>query len=91
VKHLSTPEFDAFLHELHRVLEPRGLALTWEFGPTGNRRLDAWRGSSGPPWSACGCAPRGRCAHMRTPPASGSRATLICARSCFHRSREHPS
>jgi SAM-dependent methyltransferase len=42
VKHLSTPEFDAFLHELHRVLEPRGLALTWEFGPTGNRRLDAW-------------------------------------------------
>ena len=42
VKHLSTPEFDAFLRELHRVLAPRGLALIWEFGPTGNHRLDAW-------------------------------------------------
>jgi ubiquinone/menaquinone biosynthesis C-methylase UbiE len=33
---------DAFLHEVHRVLAPRGLALIWEFGPTGNRRLDSW-------------------------------------------------
>ena len=42
VKHLSTPELDAFLREVHRVLAPRGLALIWEFGPTGNRRLDSW-------------------------------------------------
>jgi len=42
VKHLSTPELDALLREVRRVLAPRGLALIWEFGPTGNRRLDAW-------------------------------------------------
>ena len=42
VKHLSTLELDCFLRELHRVLAPQGLALIWEFGPTGNRRLDTW-------------------------------------------------
>ena len=42
VKHLRTQELDAFLGEVRRVLAPRGLALIWEFGPTGNRRLDAW-------------------------------------------------
>ncbi len=42
VKHLSTPDLRSFLREIHRVLAPRGLALIWEFGPTGNQRLDAW-------------------------------------------------
>ena len=42
VKHLSTPELESLLSEVHRVLAPRGLALIWEFGPTGNQRLDAW-------------------------------------------------
>jgi SAM-dependent methyltransferase len=42
VKHLNTPDFDAFLREVYRVLAPGGLALIWEFGPTGDQRLDAW-------------------------------------------------
>jgi len=41
-KHLNTPELGSFLREVRRVLVPRGLALIWEFGPTGNQRLDAW-------------------------------------------------
>lgn len=42
VKHLGDEELRAFLREVNRVLEPGGLALIWEFGPTGNPRLDRW-------------------------------------------------
>ena len=41
-KHLDDAELRAFLREVNRVLEPGGLALIWEFGPTGNPRLDRW-------------------------------------------------
>ena len=42
VKHLDDDDVRALLSEVHRVLEPGGLAVVWEFGPTGNPRLDAW-------------------------------------------------
>ncbi|TAK73437.1 MAG: class I SAM-dependent methyltransferase [Dehalococcoidia bacterium] len=42
VKHLDDDDARAFFIEVRRVLEPGGLALIWEFGPTGNRALDAW-------------------------------------------------
>ena len=42
VKHLDDRELRAFFREMNRVLAPGGLALIWEFGPTGNRRLDRW-------------------------------------------------
>lgn len=42
VKHLDDGELRALLAEVKRVLEPGGLALIWEFGPSGNRRLDRW-------------------------------------------------
>lgn len=41
-KHLDDAELNALLVEVLRVLAPGGLALIWEFGPTGNPRLDAW-------------------------------------------------
>ena len=42
VKHLDDVDLLGLLLEIRRVLEPGGLALMWEFGPTGNPRLDAW-------------------------------------------------
>jgi len=42
VKHFDDIDLLGFLAEVKRVLEPGGLALIWEFGPTGSRRLDAW-------------------------------------------------
>ena len=50
--HLEKPAL--FLREARRVLAPGGLALVWEFGPTGHPVLDAWnaavvsRGVRGP-------------------------------------------
>lgn len=41
-KHLDDAELNALLVEVLRILAPGGLALIWEFGPTGNPRLDAW-------------------------------------------------
>jgi SAM-dependent methyltransferase len=41
-RHLDDAELGALLREILRVLEPRGLAVLWEFGPSGDRRLDAW-------------------------------------------------
>ncbi|MPZ98327.1 MAG: methyltransferase domain-containing protein [Dehalococcoidia bacterium] len=41
-KHLDDRELRALLLEMHRVIEPGGLGVLWEFGPTGNPRLDAW-------------------------------------------------
>jgi SAM-dependent methyltransferase len=41
-KHLDDDALLALLVEVRRVLEPGGLALLWEFGPSGNPRLDAW-------------------------------------------------
>jgi ubiquinone/menaquinone biosynthesis C-methylase UbiE len=35
-------EVRALFMEIRRVLEPGGLAVIWEYGPSGNRRLDAW-------------------------------------------------
>ena len=42
LKHLDDDGVRALLIEVRRVLEPGGLAVAWEFGPTGNPRLDAW-------------------------------------------------
>jgi SAM-dependent methyltransferase len=42
VRHLENDEVDALLAEIHRVLAPGGLAVLWDFGPSGNARLDAW-------------------------------------------------
>jgi ubiquinone/menaquinone biosynthesis C-methylase UbiE len=42
VKHLDDVELGAFLGELGRVLVPGGLALIWDFAPTGNAWLDRW-------------------------------------------------
>lgn len=41
-KHLDDSEVGEFVGEVRRVLAPGGLALIWEFAPTGNPRLDAW-------------------------------------------------
>ncbi len=42
VRNMDDVEVLGLLSEVHRVLEPGGLALVWEFGPTGNPRMDAW-------------------------------------------------
>lgn len=42
VKHFDDVDTLGLFAEIKRVLEPGGLALIWEFGPTGNRDLDAW-------------------------------------------------
>ena len=42
VKHFDDIDTLGLFTEIHRVLEPGGLAVIWEFGPTGNRWLDAW-------------------------------------------------
>ena len=42
MKHLTDEELDTFLSEVRRVLAGGGLALLWEFAPSGSGRLDAW-------------------------------------------------
>jgi SAM-dependent methyltransferase len=42
VKHLDDDGVRALFIEVRRVLEPGGLGLVWEFGPTGHRALDTW-------------------------------------------------
>lgn len=42
VKHLDDDGLRDLLDEVWRVLAPGGLALIWEFSPTGRRLLDAW-------------------------------------------------
>ncbi len=42
VKHLDDDGLRDLLDEVWRVLAPGGLALIWEFAPTGRRVLDAW-------------------------------------------------
>lgn len=42
VRRLDDVELRALLLEVRRVLEPGGLALLWEIGPSGHRGLDAW-------------------------------------------------
>ena len=39
---LDDDEVRALFFEVGRILEPGGLAVIWDFGPTGNRTLDAW-------------------------------------------------
>ena len=39
---LDDDEVRALFFEVGRILEPGGLAVIWDFGPTGNRMLDAW-------------------------------------------------
>ncbi|MQC27635.1 MAG: class I SAM-dependent methyltransferase [Chloroflexi bacterium] len=41
-KHLADDELLPLFAETRRVLAPGGLAVVWEFGPSGDRRLDAW-------------------------------------------------
>ena len=41
-KHLDDGALNALFVEMLRVLEPGGLGVIWEFGPTGNARLDRW-------------------------------------------------
>jgi len=40
--HLDDEEVQRFLLEVRRVLAPGGLALVWDYAPTGNPRLDRW-------------------------------------------------
>ncbi|MSP22615.1 MAG: class I SAM-dependent methyltransferase [Dehalococcoidia bacterium] len=40
--HLDDDEVRRFVGEVRRVLAPGGLALLWDYAPTGNPRLDAW-------------------------------------------------
>lgn len=42
VKHLDDDGVRALFIEILRVLAPGGLAVIWEFGPTGHAPLDAW-------------------------------------------------
>ena len=42
LKHLEDDAARDLLDEIWRVLAPGGLALLWEFAPTGRRLLDAW-------------------------------------------------
>lgn len=42
LKHLDDSEALTLFREIRRLLAGGGLALLWEFAPTGNRRLDAW-------------------------------------------------
>jgi SAM-dependent methyltransferase len=42
LKHLDDAELATALVELRRVLAPGGLALLWEFAPSGSARLDRW-------------------------------------------------
>jgi len=42
VKHLTDAELDTFLLEVRRVLVGGGLAVIWDFAPTGGERLDRW-------------------------------------------------
>lgn len=42
VKHLDDPALLGLLDEIWRVLTSGGLALVWEFSPTGNTFLDTW-------------------------------------------------
>lgn len=42
VKHLDDDGLRDLLDEVYRVLAPGGLALIWDFAPTGRRLLDAW-------------------------------------------------
>ena len=42
LSHLSDEDVERFLIELRRILAPGGLALLWDYAPTGNPRLDRW-------------------------------------------------
>ena len=42
LKHLDDDAVRDLLDDIWRVLAPGGLAVLWEFAPTGRRRLDAW-------------------------------------------------
>ena len=42
LKHLDDDAVRDLLDNIWRVLAPGGLAVLWEFAPTGRRRLDAW-------------------------------------------------
>ncbi|HWO73630.1 MAG TPA: class I SAM-dependent methyltransferase [Dehalococcoidia bacterium] len=42
VKHLQDADLLQLLREVRRVLAPGGVALIWEFAPSGSRLLDRW-------------------------------------------------
>ena len=52
IKHLDDDGAHDLLDEIWRVLAPRGLAMIWDFAPTGRRYLDAWNRR----WIAAGVA-----------------------------------
>jgi ubiquinone/menaquinone biosynthesis C-methylase UbiE len=54
-KHLDDKSLHTVLTEIRRILEPGGLAVVWEFGPSGDQRLDAWNARV---LSLIGTAPR---------------------------------
>jgi ubiquinone/menaquinone biosynthesis C-methylase UbiE len=41
-KHLDKTDLLKLFSEAYRVLAPGGLFLLWEFGPSGNKKLDRW-------------------------------------------------
>ncbi|MDG1840583.1 MAG: class I SAM-dependent methyltransferase [Dehalococcoidia bacterium] len=41
-KHLDETDLFKLFSEAYRLLTPGGLFLLWEFGPSGNKRLDRW-------------------------------------------------
>jgi ubiquinone/menaquinone biosynthesis C-methylase UbiE len=84
VMHLGTPELDCFFREVYRVLVPRGLPLIWEFGPTGNPRLDTWNAKVVTP-----AGERVRLRSTRTLRALSSRETPSCGRFCSRPSQGH--
>ena len=71
VKHLDDEELGAFLRELGRVLVPGGLALLWDFAPTGSPRLDRWNA-----WLLSGGLARG----VAKPRLRSTRSLLDAAR-----------
>jgi ubiquinone/menaquinone biosynthesis C-methylase UbiE len=42
MKHLTDDELQVFLGEVRRVLSPGGVALLWDYAPSGSARLDSW-------------------------------------------------
>jgi SAM-dependent methyltransferase len=71
VKHLDDAELGALLSEMGRVLVPGGLALIWDFAPTGSARLDRWNA-----WLLAGGLARG----VARPRLRSTRSLLEAAR-----------
>jgi ubiquinone/menaquinone biosynthesis C-methylase UbiE len=42
LKHLTDADLNAFFEEVRRILSGGGVALLWDYAPSGSARLDAW-------------------------------------------------